>query len=143
MASPAESAASILVTAGVVAASGATWPIFFGRLMATPDAQVSVQDTPGQNPNPRWLLDFPTISFIVRGPKDDYPTAAAKAKAIKDKLLGTNPIDLPGVGRWDGVTMLGDTNFLRYDENSRPLFSLNFRIILEPVAVSGDNREAL
>lgn len=143
MTSPAESAANVLITAGIVAASGASWPIFLGRLMPTPDAQVAVSDTPGQNANPRWLLDYPTIGFIIRGPKDDYPAAVAKAKAIKDKLLGINPFDISGVGRWDGVTALGDVNFLRYDENSRPLFSLNLRIILEPVAISGDNREAL
>lgn len=142
MTSPSKECVETLITASIVGAPTASWPAFVGRLMTSPDAQVAVIDTPGQTPNPKYLLDFPTIQVMVRGAVDDYSGAWSKALAIKNKLLGTDPIVFTE-SRWDGVTMLGDVMFLRYDDNSRPLISLNFRIIREPVTTLGVARDSL
>lgn len=133
--SPAYDAAQLLITAGVVSNTG-EWPIKLGRLMTSPDAQVAVSDTPGRPANPRWLLDEPAITFLIRGNKDQYSNAWAKGKAIKDCLLGMNPVTLASGDRWDGVLAMSDLAFLAYDENSRPTFSLNFRLIIEPAATN-------
>ncbi len=141
--SPAFDAAALCITAGVLAASGSTWPAKVGRLTTSPDAQAAFIDTPGQRPNPKYLLDFPTFQVLVRGAPDGYDTAYAKGKAIKDALLGMNATTLGTGDRWDGVTMLSDLAFLAYDETSRPLFSLNFRVILEPATNALTSRDPL
>ncbi len=135
-------ASALLVLKGVGSISGA-WPIKISRLTITPDAQLALYLTPGQTPNPKWLLDFPTFQVMVRGAVDDFVGAETKAQQVKDALLGIEPYVHTGGDRWNGVTMLGDFAFLRYDDNSRPLFSGNFRVIKEPVATVASSREAL
>lgn len=142
MASIADQASQILVTKGVATAPGGAWPVFVGRLMDVPDAQLAVYDTPGQSPNPKYLLDFPFFMVMVRGGKDDYDGAYTKMREVKDALLGIDPTFF-GSDRWDGVTMQGDINFLRYDQTSRPLWSGNFRVIFEPASNALTSRESL
>lgn len=142
MGSVVSQASDLLVAKGIATVSGA-WPVRIGRLLAAPDAQMSLFQTPGQTPNPKWLVDFPTFQVMVRGAKDDYPGAETKAQQVKDALLGIEPYVHTGGDRWVSVTMLGDFAFLRYDDNSRPLFSGNFRVIKEPVATVASSREAL
>lgn len=139
MSSPAEGAASLLTSAGI-ATSG--WEIKVGRLVDKPDKLIVMMDTPGQNPNPKWLLSYPFIQAIVRGPKDGYGAGWAKAKEVQDVLLGLEPQDVNG-DRWSGVTGVGDISFVRYDDNNRPLFSVNFRLLLEPATSPLTNREPL
>lgn len=140
---PAKEAADILINKGIVAASGSTWPVKVGPLPTTPNAVVAIVDAPGQSPNPKWLLDYPAIQVVVRGATDDYPGAYAKAKAIKDGLLGIDSFTTTAGNRWVSVTMMGEINYLGPDDNSRPQFSLNFRLIIEPVSTVGSSREAL
>lgn len=141
MSSPAQQVRSRLITLGV-GSNGGTWPIFVSQLTTAPDAQLAVYDTPGPPPNPKWLLDYPTVMIHVRGDIDGYDAAIAKAKDIKDALLGTDPIVIDG-DRWDSVTMNGDINFLAYDDNKRPLISMNLGLIIEPATSALTNREAL
>lgn len=140
--SPASQASVLLIAANVVSLTGA-WPVKIGRFLAAPDAMVALYDSPGQNPNTKWLLDFAGIQAVIRGPKDDYDAAYLKGKAIKDVLLGKDPYVHTNGDRWDGVTPVGDLHFLKYDDNSRPLFSVNFRIILEPATNSLTSRTSL
>jgi hypothetical protein len=132
MGSPAAGAAGLLVDAGLGTsnATGVDWAIKVGRLTDSPDRCIAMFDTPGQSPNPRDLLDYVAIQALIRGPKDDYAAGWQKAKDVKDVLLGMFPRDV-GDDHWDGVVGMGSTAFLRYDDNNRPLFSVNFRIFLE------------
>jgi hypothetical protein len=135
MTSPAQDAAAILVSAGVGvlgAPSGATgWRIMVGRHVDLPDQQIALVDTGGSNSNPAFLLDEVSLQALVRGPKDRYDLGWQKAKDVKDVLLGRDPQDLT-TSRWDGVTALGDITYMGADDNNRPLFSMNFRIFVEP-----------
>ncbi len=138
MASPAENAANLLVTAGVgVLAPGAGWNIFWGKIPTKPDTVITLFNSPGSPPNPRFLLDFPGLQVRLRGSKIGIQAAYDKAKAVKDALLGLPPQTVGG-DRWDSITMIGDVNDLGFDESERPLMSLNFRLIIEPAA--GTNR---
>jgi hypothetical protein len=139
----ASQAGELLVAAAVGASSGTVWPIKTGRLLDTPDAQIALYDTPGINPNPKFLLDFPTFMVTVRGPKDDYEAAYNKIRAIRDVFLGMDPHNFGNGDRWDGVTGMGDINFLQWDDNSRPLFTANYRVIYEPASSVGSHRESL
>ena len=141
MADPLEGAKDLLVTAGVGtfgAASG--WSIDIAKFPETPDSVVALMPRSGLAPNPAWLLDFPGIQILVRGDRGGYIVAQAKAQAIKDALLGLPSQTIDG-DRWVSITMDGDIGFLHFDENNRPIFSLNFRLIIQPA--SGTNRIAL
>jgi hypothetical protein len=133
--SPAFDASEICIDSGVLTVSG-DWPAKISRLTDSPDAQVSFSDTPGQKPNPKFLVDYPVITCLVRGAKDDYAGAWSKARQIKDVLLGMNPVNLASADRWDGCTMMSDISSIGHDQNSRPILSMNFRVILEVAAAN-------
>lgn len=123
-----------------IAGGASAWALRVGVMTDAPDQQVAIFDAPGSNPNPKFLLDFPSIQVIVRGSPDDYTNTYAKIKAVKDVLLGRDAGSVNG-DRWDGVTGLGDIIPLGQDEKKRFKFSANYRIILEPA--SGTHRESL
>lgn len=145
MVSPATSIKDIIVTEGLAVASNPStsqWLVKVSRLTEDQDRMLSCFDTPGQNPNPKWLLDFPTAQVMIRGDIDGYDAAWTKGKQVQDVLLGRDPEVVNGDSFYS-ITGLGDLVFLRYDEKNRPLFSVNFRIILEPALSAESNREAL
>lgn len=143
MANIAEGAKDLLVSAGVgVFAADTGWGIYISKQPDAPNSVITLFNTSGRPPNPKWLLDYPSLNARVRGDKGDYVGAEVKAREVKDVLLGLDSQDING-DRWVSVTMPGDLAFIGYDENERPLISLNFRLIIEP-AVSGlTNRDAL
>jgi hypothetical protein len=146
MSSPAEMVKDILVTksVGTFPAASSAWGINISRKTDVPDAQLVCYDSPAsENPNPKWLLEYPHVQVLVRGAPDGYSAAYAKAKAVKDALLGIDPVDVTGVGRIDGITMIADIIPLQYDEKDRPQFTLNFRLIFEPATAAGSSRETL
>ncbi len=131
----------LLVAAGIgtfAATSG--WGIYINKEPTDPDTVVTVTTSGGTNPNPKWLIDFPSAQVMIRGAPNGYVAAQAKAQEVKDALLGLPSQDLNG-DRWDSITMAGDIAPLGYDETNRPRFSLNFNLIIEPA--TGTNRLAL
>lgn len=124
-----------------VATSG--WQTEIGAMPKTPDKIIMISDTGGQDPNPKWLLDFPTIQVMVRGIVSGYLATAREAKAVKDLLLGIDSFTTSEGDRWVSVTQNGDLGFIGRDETQRPLFSVNFALIIEPQVVGNSNRLAL
>lgn len=118
------------------------WAIEIGAMPDTPNKLIGVYDTGGVDPNPKWLLDFPTLNIIVRGEINGYLDTYREAKAVKDILLGVDSQDLNG-DRWVSVLMNGDMGFIGRDEAERPTFSMNFSLIIEPQSVANSNRLAL
>ncbi len=119
------------------------WVIEIGQFPDAPDRVIMIMDTGGLDPNPKWLLDFPTVQTLVRGDVGGYLDTFKEAKAIKDILLGIDSFDTPDGDHWDGITQNGDIASAGRDESMRPLFSGNFSIILEPQVVANSNRLAL
>ena len=101
-----------------------------------------ISDTGGVEPNPKWLLDFPSCQIMVRGNSSGYLDTFREAKAVKDILLGVDSQDI-NLDRLVSVTMNGDLGFIGRDEDMRPLFSMNFALIVEPQVVGNSNRSAL
>ncbi len=132
-----ETLVDLLVTAGVGTKGGT---LFVGRLPTTPDAAIAAVITGGTPPNPKWLLDFPSVQVLTRGAKGGYQAAYTKAQAVKDALLGLPSQDVNG-DRFVSVLLLGDLASLGFDESNRIIFSLNFSLIIEPA--TGTNRTAL
>lgn len=118
------------------------WQLKIGRLVDQPDQVVIFYDTGGQSPNPAWLVDFAMVMVHVRGAVNDYPTAYQKAKEVKDALLGIESQDVSG-DRLVSIICMGDIGLVSYDDAQRPLFSINFRMIIEPAASALTQREPL
>jgi len=100
---------------------------------------VVISDTGGREPNPKWLIDYPTLQVMVRGNTSGYLATFVEAKAVKDLLLGITSFNLNG-DRWVSVTQNGDLAYIGRDEKMRPLFSVNFALIIEPQVVTNSNR---
>ncbi len=119
------------------------WQIEISQMPDTPDDVIMISDTGGLEPNPKWLLDFPTIQCMIRGSANKYLETFREAKAVKDLLLGIQSFTNADGDRWVSITQNGDLAFIGRDESMRPLFSINFALILEPHNVANDNRLAL
>jgi len=141
MADPAEGLKDLLVTAGIGTFNATTgWSIRVAKERNKPDTHITCYSSGGLAANPKWLLDFPSVMIRVRGAANGYQSARVKAQAVKDALLGITSQTLNG-DKWVAINAIGDINNLGFDDNDRPIFSLNFTLIIEPV--SGDNRDPL
>lgn len=130
-----------LLVAGAVGAFNATdgWNICISRFMDKPDTSIVIRRTGGMTPNPKWLIDYPSIQVIVRGSPSGAQAAEDKVQEVKDALLGLPSQDLNG-DRWVQINMLGDYVDIGQDELHRPRFSVNFHLIIEPAASADTNR---
>lgn len=137
-ASPAEVAGAQLPNTIVGGSTG--WLLKVGKTVAEPNKVVVMYDSGGQEPNPRWAVDKPTIQAVIRGDVNDYGSTWLKARQVRDALLGLDSQTI-GTDRWVSVTCMGDVGFIGYDDKDRPSFSVNFRLIIEPSETG--NREAL
>jgi hypothetical protein len=143
MTAPSTGVKDLLVAASIGTFNATTgWSIHIAKEPAEPHTCITVFDSGGLPPNPKWLLDYPSVQVRVRGAPGAYQAAYTKCVAIKNALLGLNSQDING-DRWVSVTMAGDINTLGFDESNRPMFSLNFRLILEPAPAAGSTRVEL
>jgi hypothetical protein len=138
---PSEGVKDLLVAAGAgVFNATSGWSIRISRQQDSPDTHITVYDTTGEDPNPRYLLDFPRTQVKVRGNQSGYVAARDKCTEVVDALQGL-PSQTIGGDLWVGLWAVGGPIFLGYDDKDRPEFTLNFRHIIEPP--SGTYRESL
>lgn len=131
----------LLETAGIgtfAATSG--WALAISREPEDPDTTVTVYDVGGLTPDPKWLLDYPSVQVRVRGSPNGYVAGMRKAIDVKDALLGVTPQVING-NNIRGIVAIGDIAFISYDEQRRPIFTQNWRLTVQPVI--GTYREAL
>lgn len=145
---PAQILAQILDTVNVGAilpanVSSSRWTLKVGQISSDVLGEViALYDSGGFTPNPKWLLDWPTVQVVIRATANGYAAAYSKAQEVKDALLGIDPV-VSGTDRVDGITMLADIAFLGNDASSRPQFSINFRLIMERSTNALSHRESL
>lgn len=119
------------------------WSVEIGIAPDSPDKVIQIVDTGGwDDPNPKYLRDFPTCQIMVRGETNKYLDAFRESKAVKDILLGV-PSQTINLDRLVSVLMRGDSAFIGLDELDRPLFTSNFALIIEPQLVGNSNRLAV
>ena len=114
-----------------------------GAMPDTPDNAIQIMDTVGIAPNPKWALDFPTCQIMIRGQSNGYLATYREAKAVKDLLLGIDSFTTGDGDRMVSITQNGDLGFIGRDDNMRPMFTINFALIIEPLVVANSNRTAL
>lgn len=139
--SPADQIADLLPN--TIVTSNPAWTLKVGQMVTEPDRQIVFFDTGGQSPDPRWRLDYVMIQAQIRGNPDDYTSGWQKARQIRDFLHGITPQTLTSGDRIDGINCVGDIAFLAYDDQKRPMFSVNFRVIWEPGDTNTTSREPL
>lgn len=141
----------LLVAAGVgifnyTGNDGVTWSLNVAKRPNKPDRTITCYDSGGRSPNPQWLVDYPRVQVIVRGGPNDYEAltggsgADGKVDDVVNALLGIDSQTING-DIWVSIAMAGDRNFIGFDENDRPMFSLNFDLIINPA--TGTHRESL
>lgn len=101
--------------------------LFVSEMPPKPDECVAVYDTGGENPQPNYTYERPTVQVRVRGAKGDYEDAYALAEAIRNILNGMHDEEVGGT-RYIGIWAMGDILFVGYDDNHRPLLTINFRL---------------
>lgn len=128
MNSPAVDVMQMLADAGIGAPAGQTgWGLFVGEEPAKPNTTITLYDTGGYEPLYSTYTEHPTIQVRVRGDPHKYVPTHAKIQEIKSFLLGGDGFLVGGTTYW--FWLQGDVSFLYYDENSRPVFVCNFRLM--------------
>ena len=134
-----------LVAAGYVFGGAADWAMFIGDQPDAPDRIITLYDSAGGTPNPRWLLDYPHVQVRVRGGANDYYEVSQQALLLRNLLLGKASYDaLNGNGdRIVAINAIGDVAFIGKDEQKRPEFVFNLSMIVEPAVTPETQREPL
>jgi len=94
----------------------------------SPNEVVSVFDTGGFDPDSNTDLENPTVMVRVRGDRGGYTETYSRARDVKDNLHELANETWNGT-RYIGIWQVGDILFIGMDENDRPVFTLNFRIM--------------
>lgn len=123
---PSEDIKDILEGTSVLALTFGT-DLFISEMPPTPDQCVCVYDTGGYDPEVNYTYERPTIQIRVRGAKGDYIAAHALTQSIRDTLNGEHNYTINSA-RHIGIWTVGDVLFVGYDDNHRPLLTVNFRL---------------
>ncbi len=101
--------------------------VFVAIMPATPDNAVAIFDTGGSDPAFHLTYGRPTAQVRVRGAKDDYRSAQWQAQETRDTLIAVTN-ETQNAARYIQIWAEGDVLFVEWDDNSRPVFTVNFRI---------------
>lgn len=144
MAAPAVHMKNRLVSLGYSEGSGSgDWRLYVGVQPKIPDRVITLYDAGGLAPNPRWLLDYPSVQIRVRGNQGDYNNAWEQAKKVRNLLLGVASYTAGDGDRIVSVTAIGDIAFMGLDDSQRPEHVCNLRLIIEPATDVNTQREPL
>jgi Bacteriophage minor capsid protein len=128
--SPADGIRAILEAAGICGGA-TTWDSRTGALHTSQDRCVAVLDSGGRGSEVKIAIDYPTVQILVRADKNAGGYVAGYDKArecfIALQAINQNPaqfVNLTSCVVRGGITPVGR------DDNDRPVFSLNFNLIV-------------
>jgi len=101
--------------------------IFVGLMPDSPDACVSVLDSPGLPPDPNGYY-LPYVHILVRGGQGEYLSTSDRAAAIMAAVHEYKGTPTGASYYYTGVWATSEPFFIGTDDNLRPLFSINLRI---------------
>ena len=141
--SPATHMKDLLVSAGFTFGGVGDWAVYIGKQPTKPIRCVTLYDAGGLDPNPRWLLDYPSVQCRVRGNVNDIEATWIKTKEVRDRLLGKESYTATNGDRIVHVNGIGDISAMGFDDAVHAEYVFNLRLIMEPAKITGDNRDAL
>ena len=109
--------------------------IFLGKMPATPDFCITIYEYEGMAPienfggNP-YDIDLPRIQVVVRGARDDYPTARDEINTIRGLFADLTDITISNT-RILRIKSLGASLPLGLDDKDRPRIVANFQAHVE------------
>ena len=101
--------------------------LFVGEMPVTPDECVCVYDTGGYPPEENFTYQRPTVQIRVRGSKGAYLAGHGLIQSVRDSLHARHNETINGC-RFIAIWTESDVGFIAFDDNHRPLFSVNMRI---------------
>jgi len=101
--------------------------LFISEMPTSPDDCVCIYDTGGDPPEADYTYERPTIQVRIRGARGRYRDAHNFAQAIRDTLNGEHNYMINQT-RYLAIWTVGDVLFVGYDDNHRPLLTINFRL---------------
>jgi len=128
MTAPSVEIAALINTAGI-ATTGTD--MFIGTIPeGVGGFAIQLLDSGGPSPVPKYTRDYPEVQIIIRGDINGYAAAWAKGEAVKNLLLGHDPVTVGSI-IYASFLMRSDLTFVGFDANKHPLFSLNFRLTVD------------
>lgn len=109
--------------------------IFIGKMPATPDSCITLYEYEGQLPKEHFGssgfdIDMPRVQVMVRGARDDYPTARDALQSIRILLSGLTNVTISSTNILR-VASVGSIIPLGLDDKDRPRFTANFQVHVE------------
>ena len=101
--------------------------LFVGDMPNTPDACVSIVDSPGLSPELRYEWERPGIQILTRASIGGYRSAYTKAKLVYDTLHGTTNETINAT-IYKLIAAAHSPLYVGKDEKNRPMWSINFNI---------------
>ncbi len=89
---------------------------------------VTIYDTGGLEPATYVTLLSPNIQVRIRGDKGKFEEGYTLAELVRDTLHAVNNTTVNST-RYIHIIASTDINFLGYDDNDRPVWTVNFRIM--------------
>ena len=120
-------------------ADGVYIPIFVGSEPPKPDDVITLYNTVGATPNPKFLLDEPTIQLRIRS--GSYNTAYTNLLGVFNLLHGRPAFTVTGT-RYVGLIATSNIFEIGKDEKDRTLLAFNMRLIVEP-ALGTQHRQSI
>ena len=118
----------LLAEAGSSLALAYATNLYIGEVPVENDGEcVCLYDTGGEPPDAHVEYERPHVQVRVRGGKRDYLGAHSLAQGCRDALNGIYQYTINGA-RYIGIWCMGDIIFVAWDDENRPVFTVNFRI---------------
>lgn len=92
------------------------------------DKIVTVLDTPGLDPATYTTLLAPNAQVRIRGNAGEFDDSFTLAETVRNTLHAVKNTTVGGT-RYIHIIATSDLNWLGYDDNNRPLWTINFRIL--------------
>jgi hypothetical protein len=113
----------------MLVASGVTTAIYVSKeptFTGTPI--LTIYDTGGEAPSPKFILDFPSIQ--IRSKAKTYVVAYANLLQCVDLLNGRTP-ETKNTTRYTGILATTGIMQIGVDENENPILVVNFKLFTE------------
>jgi hypothetical protein len=127
MNSPAKDIATILESSSSALGLVLGTDLFVFEEPSSPDEVVTIYDTGGIAPHPNYEYLSPSVQIRVRGKKFDTQGAYTICEGIRNVLHGLIN-QIIGGARYVQILAMGDIISLGFDENNRPVYTVNFEI---------------